>query len=171
MDEGEFCVLKKINETLFKVFIIILLCIALVILGFTASKFYNADYTQTALSWHMYMGALVLLLMPVHMIIKKNKIKKLAQEFINILLRKDIKHVNNKEELLENIKKCSIKEIADLFGVKLDTLVENLEKNHIVLSSEVQTLKDIAKENSKDMYQIFILILRLHVESSSPKKG
>jgi hypothetical protein len=171
MDEGEFCVLKKINETLFKVFIILLLCIALVILGFTAFKFYNADYTQTALSWHMYMGALVLLLMPVHMIIKKNKMKKLAQEFINILLRKDIKHVNNKEELLENIKKRSIKEIADLFGVKLDTLVENLEKNHIVLSSEVQTLKDIAKENSKDMYQIFILILRLHVESSSPKKG
>jgi len=105
------------------------------------------------------------------MIIKKNKIKKLTQEFVNVLLKKDIKHTNNKEELLEQIKRKTLEEISDMFHIDFQTLTNNLQNNQIIISKEGVKLKDIAKENSKDVYQLFILILTLHVKNSSPKKG
>lgn len=171
MDKGEFYLPQKINDTLYKVIIIVLLTLALLILGYTAYRFFRLDYTQEIISWHVAMGILVLCLMPVHMLIKKNKIKKLSQEFINLITGKDIKHINNKEELLDSIKKRSLKEIADIFGMNLESMIRALQENDINCSTQEISLKDLAKENSKDMYQIFILILRLHVESSSPKKG
>jgi len=171
MDTGEFYLFKGINETVFKVVIILLMCIFLVALGFTAYEFYIGNYTQEKLFWHKFMGVMLILIMPIHMIIKKNKIKKLYQEFVNILLKKEIKHTNNKEELVENIKKKSLNEIADIFNIDIERMKDFLQKNHILIKGEDETLSKIAKKNSKDIYQLLILILRLHVESSSPIKG
>jgi len=171
MDTGEFCLFKGVNETVFKVVIILLMTIFLVVLGFTAYDFYTGNYTEDNLFWHKIMGVMLILIMPIHMIIKKNKIKKLTQEFVNVLLKKDIKHTNNKEELLEQIKRKTLEEISDMFHIDFQTLTNNLQNNQIIISKEGVKLKDIAKENSKDVYQLFILILTLHVKNSSPKKG
>ena len=169
MDEREFYLLKGINETVYKVVIILLMCLFLVILGFTAYEFYTGNYSEEKLFWHKFMGVMLILIMPIHMIIKKNKMKKLYQEFVNVLLKKEIKHTNNKEELLEQIKNKTLKEISGIFHIDFQTLINSLKNNQITISNEDIKLKDIAKENAKDIYQLFILILKLHVESSSPK--
>lgn len=171
MDKGEFYLLKGINETIYKVVIILLMCFFLGVLGFTAYEFYSGNYSEEKLFWHKFMGTMLILIMPVHMIIKKNKIKKLSQEFISVLLKRDIKHTNNKEELLDAIKKKTLKEISTIFRIDFQILVSRLKNNQITISNEDIQLKDIAKENAKDIYQLFILILTLHVKSSSPKKG
>lgn len=169
MDEGEFYLFKGINETVYKVVIILLMCIFLTVLGFTAYEFYTGNYTEEKLFWHKFMGVMLILIMPIHMIIKKNKIKKLTDEFINVLLKRDIKHTNNKEDLLEHIKNKSLKDISIIFNMDIESMKVFLKNNLINIKNEEETLSKIAKKNAKDIYQLFILILCLHVESSSPK--
>ncbi len=160
---------KWINNTIFKVIIIVLMCLLLILLGLTAYEFNNDNYTEYTLFWHKFAGFVIVLIILIHMIIKKNKIKKLSEEFLNVLLKKEIKHKNNKEYLLIYIKNKSLKEVSFIFNIDLNNMKLFLKKNKIVLHDEGQSISKIAKTNSKDIYQLFILILKLHIESSIQK--
>jgi hypothetical protein len=171
MDEGEFCLLKKMNETFYKVIIMIILFSALGILGFTAFDFYRGEFSEGKLFWHMLTGASFFVLVFFHMLTKKNKIKKLLLEFMQIIFDQDIKHTNNKEELLKSVESKSLQELGMIFRMDYQEIIESLRKKKLSIQDTNKTLKEIAKENKKDSYQLFVLILRLHVRASSPLKG
>ena len=47
-------------------------------------------------------------------------------------------------------------------------LQQKLLENHVKVENVEDTLKTIAKSNDKDMYQILLLMIKLHVEKNSP---
>lgn len=171
MDKGEFYLFKKIDETLYKVGIILGLSVALLLLAYSAVKIYFGEIGEYTFTLHVAMGLVVFILTPLHMVIKKNKIKKLTQEFIDILSGKEINHINNKEELLESLKSKTLHELFLVFNIDKAFLLQALDEEQIEIKSENEKLKEVAKRNAKDIYQLFILILRLHVKHSSPIKG
>jgi hypothetical protein len=171
MDEGEFYLFKKMNETFYKVIIMMVLFLALSILAFTAFDFYRGEFSESKLSWHMFTGTSLLLLAFLHMLTKKNKIKKLLSEFMQIILGRDIKHTNNKKELLRSVESKSLQELGAIFRIDYQELIESLRRKKVSIQDTNRTLKEIAEDNKKDTYQLFVLILRLHVRDSSPIKG
>lgn len=169
MDQREFYLFKKIDESLLKIFVIVFLTLFLLIVAYSGLQLFLGNITQMGVYVHMSMGILVLLLMLVHMINKKNKIKKLSEEFVNILLKRNIKHLSNKEILLDEIRSKSLKEVSSNFNMETKKMIQLLALENIQINSEEDKIKEIAKNNQKDIYQFFILMLRIHMQMPSPK--
>ncbi|MFT7004276.1 MAG: hypothetical protein ACJAWW_001633 [Sulfurimonas sp.] len=154
---------KIIDETIVKVVILLSLFFLVMFLGYSGSLFHFGDFSATLMLLHKYAGFTLLGLTLVHILMKKNKVKKISEEFINLLLGKNIKHTNNKEELLEVLKKKSLEELCLLFNIKMQDLLLTLKNNNIEVSDSKEKLSKIAKANSKDLYQMLILILKEHI--------
>lgn len=162
---------KVINETILKVIVLLSLFIIIIFLGFTGSLFHLGEYDELYMFLHKSAGVLLVVLTFIHILMKKNKVKKISEEFISLLFNKNVKHSSNKEELLEIIKGNSLEELALLFNIEIKNLLLTLEQNSIEVESPRQKLNKLAKSNSKDAYQIFILILKEHAHISQPLKG
>jgi hypothetical protein len=135
-------------------------------LAYSGALFELEQFDVDMMLAHKYAGLLLLVLTLVHIFMKRNKVKKITEEFIALLMRKNIKHTNNKEELLELLKTKSLEEFALLFHLDIQDVVLMLEQNSIEVSDTKEKLNKIAKSNSKDLYQIFILLLKEHIKKS-----
>jgi len=161
-------VLPHFNEIILKVIIIasiILMFIVLYVTGITFVLHYDTTYT---ILLHKLAALFIIALLSVHAWLRRCTIRKLLQESIAILLNKHIRHEDNIDFLIQNTKNSSFKELCTLFNCDVLLLQQKLSENHVNVSTVENTLKTIAKENDKDMYQILLLMIKLHVEASSP---
>jgi len=159
---------KVIDETVVKVVVLLSLFFILLFLAYTGSLFHLGELDGTYMLLHKSAGVLLLLLTLIHIYMKRNKVKKISEEFIDLLFNRNIKHVNNKEELLEILKGKTLEELSLLFNLNMQDLLLTFKKNNIEVSDSTQKLNKIAKSNSKDLYKIFILILKEHVQKPNP---
>jgi len=113
------------------------------------------------------MGITIVIFIPIHMYIKRKKIKKQVEDLIAILSGNDMKHSKNKEQILDFIKEKSIKHICQIFNMNKTKLIKSLKTKSIYISDENSKFIEIAKKNSKDVYQLFILILLTHLDINS----
>ena len=83
---------------------------------------------------------------------------------------KHIRHEDNIDFLIHNTKNQSFSTLCSLFNWDVSFLQTKLLENHVNVENIENTLKTIAKSNDKDMYEILLLMMKLHVEknSSSP---
>lgn len=159
---------KVIDETVVKVVVLLSLSFILLFLAYTGSLFHLGELDETYMLLHKIAGVLLLILTLIHIYMKRNKVKKISEEFIDLLFNRNIKHVNNKEELLEILKGKTLEELSLLFNLNMQDLLLTFKKNNIEVSDSTQKLNKIAKSNSKDLYKIFILILKEHVQKPNP---
>ena len=162
---------KVIDETVVKVVVLLSLFFILLFLAYTGSLFHLGEFDETYMLLHKSAGVLLIILTLIHIFMKRNKVKKISEEFIALLLNKNIRHTNNKEELLEVLKEKSLEELSLIFNLNMQDLLLTFEKNSIEVSDPTQKLNKIAKANSKDLYKIFILILKEHVQRPDLLKG
>lgn len=155
---------KVIDETVVKVVVLLSLFFILLFLAYTGSLFHLGEFDETTMLLHKSAGVLLLLLTVIHIYMKRNKVKKISEEFIDLIFNRNIKHVNNKEELLEVLKGKTLEELSLLFNLNMQDLLLTFKKNNIEVSDSTQKLNKIAKSNSKDLYKIFILVLKEHVQ-------
>lgn len=159
---------KVIDETVVKVVVLLSLSFILLFLAYTGSLFHLGELDERYMLLHKIAGVLLLILTLIHIYMKRNKVKKISEEFIDLLFNRNIKHVNNKEELLEILKGKTLEELSLLFNLNMQDLLLTFKKNNIEVSDSTQKLNKIAKSNSKDLYKIFILILKEHVQKPNP---
>lgn len=154
----------KIDETILKVIVLLSLLFAVLFLAYSGGLFHLGEFDEAYMLLHKSAGVLLVILTLIHIFMKRNKVKKISEEFVDLLLNKDIKHTNNKEELLEILKEKSLEDISILFNIKIEDILLTLERNSLKVGDSKQKLNKIAKENSKDLYKVFILILKDHMK-------
>lgn len=157
------------NETLLKVIIILAILVMFIVLYTTGIAFVLGSVATYNLLLHKVAALLLLGLLGVHAWLRRCTIRRLAQECIAILFNKHIRHEDNIDFLIHNTKNHSFNELCALFHWDVAFLQKELQANHVNVESTEHTLKTIAKYNDKDIYEILLLMMKLHVEKNSPE--
>ncbi|QIR76344.1 hypothetical protein FA592_08900 [Sulfurospirillum diekertiae] len=158
----------RFNETVLKVIIIVAIIVMFITLYTTGIAFVLGSYTFSNLLLHKLAALIIIGLLGVHAWLRRCTIRKLLQESIAIILNKHIRNEDNIDFLIQNTKHQSFHALCVLFHFDADFMREKLLENHIAVEKDEDTLKTIAKHNDKDMYQILLLMMKLHVEKNNP---
>jgi len=161
-------VFTRLNETILKVVIIIAILAMLIILYATGIIFVLDGTSYHSVLLHKLSALLIIGLLGVHTWLRRCTIKRLLQESFAILTNTHIRHEESIAFLIHNTKNQSFQELCAWFHYDVDLLKEKLLENHVKIEKVEDTLKTIAKTNNKDMFEIFILMMKLHVEKRNP---
>ncbi|MBN1839862.1 MAG: hypothetical protein JW802_07470 [Campylobacterales bacterium] len=157
-----------LNETLLKVVVIIAILVMFVVLYLTGILFVLGVTSYPYIFLHKFAALLIIGLLGVHAWLRRCTIKRLLQESFAILTNTHIRHEDNIEFLIHNTKNQSFHELCLWFQWDSAWLQAELLKNHVHIHRVEDTLKTIAKANKKDMFEIFLLMMKLHVEKKNP---
>lgn len=160
--------LANLNETILKVVVIIAILVMFIILYTTGILFVLDTTSYYSVFLHKLSALLIIGLLGVHAWLRRCTIKRLWQESCAILSHTHIRHEDNIEFLIHNMKNQSFAELCLWFHCEKEWLQAELLKNHVQISRVEDTLKTIAKANQKDMFEIYLLMMKLHVEKKSP---
>ncbi|MCD8545279.1 hypothetical protein [Sulfurospirillum cavolei] len=155
------------NETVLKVVVIIAILMMFVLLYVTGIAFVLNHSTTGTLFGHKLAALIILILLGIHAYLRRCTIRRLLQECIAIARNKHIRHEDNVEFLIRNTKNQSFQELCTWFGCDASLLRQKLLENHVLIQRTEDSLKTIAKENDKDLYEIFLLMIKLHVEQKN----
>ena len=160
--------LIHLNETLLKVVIIIAILVMFILLYLTGILFVLDATSHASIFSHKLAALLLIGFLGVHTWLRRCTIKRLLQESFAILTNTHIRHEDNIAFLIHNTKNHSFQELCSWFNCDVSLLQQQLLENHVTVTRVEDTLKTIAKSNDKDMYEILLLIIKLHVEKNSP---
>lgn len=158
----------RLNETVLKVIVIIAIMVMFITLYVTGIAFVLHYDTPATLIVHKLAALIILGLLGVHAWLRRCTIRKLLQECVAIMFNRHIRHEDNIDFLIQNTKNQSFKALCLMFNYDVSFLQQKLLEHHIKIESSENSLKTIAKANDKDMYQILLLMMKLHVEKSTP---
>ncbi len=158
----------RLNETVLKVVIILAIIVMFITLYTTGIAFVLGSYTPSNLLMHKLAALIIIGLLVIHSWLRRCTIRKLLQECIAIILNKHIRNEDTIDFLIQNTKHQSFQALCVLFHCDIAFIKEKLLESHITVENDEDTLKTVAKHNDKDMYQILLLMLKLHVEKNSP---
>jgi hypothetical protein len=156
------------NESVLKVVIIAAILVMFGTLYATGIAFVLEQHSSFILILHKLSALIIIGLLGVHAWLRRCTIRKLLQECVAILCNKQIHHEDNIDFLIRSTKNQSFHELCSLFQSDATFLQQKLLENHVKIDNVDDSLKTIAKANDKDMYQILLLIIKLHVEKNSP---
>lgn len=160
--------MTHLNETLLKVVVIIAILVMFFILYLTGIFFVFNATSHFSVLLHKLAALLIIGLLGVHAWLRRCTIKRLLQESFAILTNTHIRHEDNIEFLIHNTKNQSFHELCLWFQCDSAWLQSELLKNHVHIHRVEDTLKTIAKANNKDMFEILLLMMKLHVEKKNP---
>lgn len=160
---------REENETLIKVFTLLGIIAALLILYITGIAFALDYYTKASMILHHLASAIIIFLFILHVWLRRCSVKRLSQEFVDILRHKQIHNEDNKSFIVQNLKNKSFEELVTFFHWDLEYTKNALFLQDIKIENTQDTLKTIAKQNNKDLYDMFILITKLHIEKNTPE--
>lgn len=159
--------LMRFNETVLKVTVIVAILIMFSVLYTTGIFLILGDYALHYVALHKLSALVIIILLGVHAWLRRCTIRRLLQEFVAIVRNQHIRHEDNIDFLVHNTKNQSFQALCSLFNYDASSLKQALEKHHVRIESAEDSLKTIAKYNDKDMYQILLLMMKLHVEQNS----
>ncbi len=155
------------NETILKVIIIIAILVMFIVLYTTGIAFVLGIHTHSIFILHKLSALIIIGLLGVHAWLRRCTIRRLLQECVAIISNKHIRHEDNIEFLIHNTKNQPFQELCSLLNFDASFLQAKLLENHVNVEKSEDTLKTIAKYNDKDMYEILLLMMKLHVEKNS----
>lgn len=151
------------NETLTKVIVIMFMLIFVTILGTTAYGLTHGRYNQIVTTLHLIAGTLFLVILPIHIYLRREKLKKLLHEFIAILINGKAQPTCTNHVLLKTFKKRSFTELCSLLELDMQNTIEFLGQKKISILKDEYSLEKIAKENGNDPLKIFALMIENHI--------
>ncbi len=147
------------SETFLKVVVILLMSMIILILGVTAVTYLSGNYDSNVMTFHVIAGFLILMILPIHIYLRREKLKKLLKEFISIVTAGGAKQPCTNHAHLKTFKQRSLKELCEGLNICIDEATEFLDQKGIVIYNFKNTLEKIANDNKNDPLKIFALII------------
>ncbi|HZF70027.1 hypothetical protein [Sulfuricurvum sp.] len=146
------------TETFLKVVVILVMLILMLTLSSTAFITFDRAYNQNIMRYHVIAGVLVMTILPVHIYLRREKLKKLLKEFFSIVTTGGAKQPCTNHAHLKTFKQRSLRELCEGLNICIDSAGEFLDRKGIVIYNLEHTLEKIANDNKNDPLKIFALI-------------
>lgn len=152
-------------ETFLKVMIILAMSMIILILGVTGVAYLSGHYEPNIMTLHIIAGFLILTILPIHIYLRWEKLKKLLKEFFSIITTGGVKQTCTNHAYLKTLRQRSLRELCDGLNICMDEATEFLDQKGIVIYNFDNTLDKIANDNKNDPLKIFALIIENHYQS------
>ena len=146
-------------EIIYKFCLVCALILGLSLLAFSGLNFALGEYGEFWMSAHKFAGFLVVLAALLHVINRKKKLVKLANEFIDVVTRRKNPSMCNMDRIIASLEPYSITEISQMLGFDEAVFCETLRKNGVKFSRADQTLRQIASLNDEKIFFVLVLIV------------
>lgn len=144
-----------------------LLAVALLVLSLflvlSIVAFYHFDVFE-ALEWHKLAGAVLFLLLPLHVILHVKKFKKLMHEFYqNITSQKS--GIDSKKEIIKRLGAMKLCEFSLWQGLSYEALEAMIEKEFRVTIHQEETLDELSKRINEEVFSLYLksVYCKLHL--------
>lgn len=154
------------SETFLKVIVILSMITLILILGITALIYLSGEYNQKIISLHRIAGTLIFTILPIHIYLRREKLKKLLKEFFSLLMRGRLKQSCTNHALLKTFKQRSLLELCDGLHIEIDEVIDFLDQKDIFVLNIKDPMEKIANDNSNDPLKIFVMIIENHLHSA-----
>ena len=146
-------------EIIYKFCLVCTLILGLSLLAFSGLNFALGEYGEFWMSAHKFAGFLVVLAALLHVINRKKKLIKLANEFTDVVTRRKNPSMCNMDRIIASLEPYSITEISQMLGFDEAIFCETLRKNGVKFSGADQTLRQIAFLNDEKIFFVLVLIV------------
>lgn len=146
-------------EIFLKLAIIFLMSVFVSMIALSALLMFEEEYAQSALIVHRSIGIVFLLILPVHIYLRKHKLKKMISDLILTLKSHESIQECDNHKLLKTLKSRSLKEICDSLKISIDMAIVLLNEKSIIINSAEESLERIAQQSSYDALKIVAMIL------------
>ena len=146
-------------EIVYKFCIICMLILGLCLLAFSGVNFVIGEYGEFWMGAHKFAGFSVILAALLHVINRKKKLIKLANEFTDVVTRRKNPSMCNMDRIIASLEPYSITEISQMLGFDETIFCETLRKNGVKFSGADQTLRQIASLNDEKIFFVLVLIV------------
>jgi hypothetical protein len=153
-------------EILTKVIVIFFMILLIVTLWISAWISVSEHYDQRVMTFHRMAGVLFLIILPIHIYLRREKLKKLLKEFLSILITGTLKQPCTNHALLKTFKQRPLQEFCTLLKLDSECVIEFLNQKQIAVFNIEDSLEKIAKENANDALKIFAMIIENHHRST-----
>ena len=146
-------------EIVYKFCLICMLILGLSLLTFSGVNFTLGEYGEFRMGAHKFAGFSVILAALLHVINRKKKFIKLANEFIDVVTRRKNPSMCNMDRIIASLEPYSITEISQMLGFDEAIFCETLRKNGVKFNDASQTLRQIARMNDEKIFFVLVLII------------
>ena len=146
-------------EIVYKFCLICTLIFGLCLLAFSGVNFALGEYGEFWMGAHKFAGFLVVLAAVLHVINRKKKLIKLANEFIDVVTRRKNPSMCNMDRIIASLEPYSISEISRMLGFDEALFCKSLRENDVKFNSPSQTLRQIARMNDEKIFFVLVLIV------------
>ena len=146
-------------EIIYKFCLVCALILGLSLLAFSGLNFALGEYGEFWMSAHKFAGFLVVLAALLHVINRKKKLVKLANEFIDVVTRRKNPSMCNMDRIIASLEPYKVSEISQMLGFDEAIFCETLRKNGVKFSGADQTLRQIASLNDEKIFFVLVLIV------------
>lgn len=146
-------------EIVYKFCLVCALISGLSLLAFSGLNFALGEYGEFWMSAHKFAGFLVALAALLHVINRKKKLIKLANEFIDVVTRRKNPSMCNMDRIIASLEPYKVSEISQMLGFDEAIFCETLRKNGVKFSGADQTLRQIASLNDEKIFFVLVLIV------------
>ncbi|MBU0632197.1 cytochrome b/b6 domain-containing protein [bacterium] len=150
-------------EMFLKLAIIFLMSVFITMIALSALMMFDDEYAQNALIVHKSMGMIFLLVLPIHIYLRKHKLKKMISDLV-MRFHEPIQECDN-HKLLKTLKSRPFQEICDSVKISRDTAVLLLKEKNIIVDSVEDSLESIAQRSSYDALKIVAMILENQIRA------
>ena len=146
-------------EIVYKFCLICTLIFGLCLLAFSGVNFALGEYGEFWMSAHKFAGFLVALAAALHVINRKKKLIKLANEFIDVVTRRKNPSMCNMDRIIASLEPYTISEISRMLGFDEADFCKSLRENDVKFNNASQTLRQIARMNDEKIFFVLVLIV------------
>ncbi|MDD2357836.1 MAG: hypothetical protein PHX13_07985 [Thiovulaceae bacterium] len=149
-------------EMFLKLTIIFFMSLFVTAIAMSAFMMMNSYDDKVALI-HESIGIIFLIVLPIHIYLRKDKLKKMILDFFSeTILHKEMSSCDN-GKLLKTLKSRALNEICEIFNIDFEDTLSMLRKKQIIVKERDQKLEEIALLNSHDSLKILGMILEQHI--------
>lgn len=148
------------NEVIYKFIILLLLFILTITLTLTALMFVSGSYGLNTLYIHKLSGFIFLFVALLHILVRKDKLKKIATEFIKIITSKNRRVYINVHDIASRYSNLPLSQVLEILDIK-ESAIEPLFKKYDIKFKTDDLLSEISKINKRKEISLFALLLEV----------
>lgn len=160
-------------EAFLRVIIILFMAFAVLALG-VSTYFMSVTYNEQIVLLHRSIGVMLLILLPMHIYLRRAKLKKMLLDFHLFLFDKKLDESNENEKLIKTLKERSLAEVCQKLNLDIESTLLFLRGQKVDVQNIEDDFKKISEHNSSDTLKIIAMLLEYYIrtpESVIKRKG
>jgi len=153
---------RMTNELFIKLLLIFFMLFCVMTLSASA-YFMQISYHEKVAFIHTSVGTIFLIILPLHIYLRKEKLLKMMKDFYSAFIAKELDSSCTNHKLLKSFKQRTLKEICTLLNIEMNETLIYLRQKNIRVENEEDNLQKISENNSYDSLKIFAMIIEIHI--------